>query len=802
MKKLPFLLLPLLLLTTFLGGCDSSSSPPDLTPPALSQSQPTNPANGATNVPLNTAVTLTFDEPIDPASVTSGTFTVSTGGNPIQGTVTVSGSNVVFQPAADLAPNSTYVGTLTPGVTDMAGNAMAKGYTWSFQTAAAADTTPPTVSGTTPPSPADGAVDVPVDTPIVLTFSEPIAASSVTSGTFTLSAGGTTVTGSITVQGSTITFQPQTALDFSTAYTATASAGITDLAGNPLGSPYSWSFTTAAAPDTTPPTVSGATPPSPADGSVDVATNTAVTITFSEPMAAASFTSATFFLGTGGSNVSGSISVNGATAIFQPAAALSAGTTYTATVKGSVTDLAGNPLGSDQSWSFTTAAAPAGPAWGTATMLNPAGTTTYSNSNDGSLVKMDGQGNAIAIWSQFNPNLLQNELWSSRYTAPTASTAGSWSTPAVIVPAVSGQDIYDPALAVNGNGQAILVWRDYVSAQDQSNLYSRYFDPSSGWGAQEAVNTTLNGMLMKVVLDSSGVATMAWERSKPNPSNPSVGVVKTVGATRYVPGSGWGSEVLLEDLDYTGSYSYVHVPSLALDSSGNVTAVWVMDDSTGYYLHASRLVGGSWSAPVTIYSTPDYIQSYLAGADDSGNVTVTWQRNGDTNGSNSSIWATRFTAQAGTWSTPVQLANPAGLGTSDLAVDPAGTAMVVWDQKPSTDMELLARRYTPGSGWGTTEPVVGTVPNTVNDPSPAKPRIAATSGGVFWAGWQMPGQVGNLSIYANSYVPASGWGTPTSLQDLANVAVGTPEIDANSAGDVIMTWGEDVDNGTWASIYH
>jgi hypothetical protein len=342
----------------------------------------------------------------------------------------------------------------------------------------------------------------------------------------------------------------------------------------------------------------------------------------------------------------------------------------------------------------------------------------------------------------------------------------------------------------------------YVKTNDQTDLYSRFFDPATGWGSTEAVNSAVNAGLKQVVLDDTGNATMVWERAKPLPSNPSTGYIKTVGANRYVPGSGWSSEVLLEDLDFTDTYSYVKVPTLALDASGNVTAVWVMDDSTGYYVHASRLVGGSWSPFVTIYSTPDYINPFMAaGADGNGNVTVAWKRNGSTNGSNLTIWSSHFDAQTGSWNTPVKLVDSAGLGNYDLAVDSAGTAMFVWDQKPSTDMELLARLYTPGSGWGTAGSVVGTNPKTANDSISAFPQIATTSGGGFWVGWQMPGQVSPVAIYANHYVPATGWGTPTILQDVVNVSTRMPRIDANSAGDAIMTWGENVDNGTWASLY-
>ncbi|WP_020675014.1 Ig-like domain-containing protein [Geopsychrobacter electrodiphilus] len=797
MKRTSFLWLLVLLLGTTLGGCGSDSPSPDLTPPTLAQNQPSNPADGATNVPLNTVITLSFNETIDSASVTAGTFTLSSNGTNVPGAVSVSGPTVTFQSVADLGPDTTYVVTLAPGVTDMAGNAMTTGYSWNFMTSAAPDLTAPSVSP--PPAPADGAVDVPINTSITLTFSEPIASTSVTSSTFVLSAGGTAVPGTLAVQDGTITFQPQAALGYDTLYTVTAQAGITDLADNPLGAAYSWSFTTAAAPDTTPPTVSTVTPPSPADGAVDVPVSTAVSITFSEAMAAASFTSADFLLSTGVSNVAGVISVSGATATFQPSADLTAGTTYTATVKGSVTDLAGNPLGSDHTWGFTTAAATIGPALDAPLMLNTAGVTTYSYTYEGGLVQIDDQGNAIAVWIQADPYI--HELWTSRYQAPTATTAGAWSSPQMLASPATGETIYEPALAMNGAGEAILVWRVYVSAASQSYLYSRYFDPVSGWGAVEPLNSAAGGGLMRVVLDDSGNATVAWERSKPVPGRPSSGRVKTVGANRYDPASGWGPEVLLEDLVFTDAadFSDVKVPTLALDSAGHVTAVWKMYDTTNYNVHAARFNGVSWSSVATLHTTSNYIVPFMAaGADGSGNVTVAWRQNGT--GSNT-LGVAQFDATGSSWGTPLQLADAAGLTASDLAVDASGTAMVIWRQEPATNQEIMSRLYTPGSGWASAVSVTGADLQTAPS-SESVTRIAASGSGNFFAGWNAGGSVSPSATFANLYDPLTGWGTLTVIHDQNGSAAGLPKLSANPSGEAVMTWGQSSDKGTWGSLYH
>ena len=105
------------------------------------------------------------------------------------------------------------------------------------------DTTPPTVSST---SPAASATGVAVNTTVSATFSEAMNAATITSSSFTLKAGSTPVLGSVSYNSSTYTatFTPSANLSYSTTYTATLSPAITDAAGNPLASAYSWSFTT------------------------------------------------------------------------------------------------------------------------------------------------------------------------------------------------------------------------------------------------------------------------------------------------------------------------------------------------------------------------------------------------------------------------------------------------------------------------------------------------------------------------------------------------------------------------------
>ena len=307
----------------------------------------TSPANNETGVAINRAITATFTEAMDASTITTATFTVSDGSN-ISGVVSYSGTTATFTPSGNLSPSTTYTATITTGAKDLVGNSMATPYTWSFTTGTATDTTPPTVSST---SPADGATGVSINSAITATFSETMSISTITTATFTVSDGGGTISGEVSYSGTTATFTPLSNLSPSTTYTATITTGVEDLAGNAMASTYVWSFTTGTATDTTSPTVSST---SPADGAADVAINTAITATFSEAMSTSTITTATFTVSDGVGTIGGAVSYSDMTATFTPLSNLYPSTTYTATITTGVEDLAGNAMATNSTWSFTT----------------------------------------------------------------------------------------------------------------------------------------------------------------------------------------------------------------------------------------------------------------------------------------------------------------------------------------------------------------------------------------------------------------------------------------------------------------
>lgn len=295
-----------------------------------------------------------------------------------------------------------------------------------FATSIGPDTTAPTVTAVTP---SNGSTGVDTNTSVTATFSEAMDAASITSSNFELrNASNNLVNATITYNSSnnTVTFKPNAALAGNSTYTATVrggSSGVKDTAGNALAANYSWSFTTTT-PDVTPPTVTATTPSS---GATNVSTITTVTATFSEAINATTISASTFELrNSSGTLVPANVSYNSATrtATLTPNSGLATSTTYTATVKGGTTDprvsdLAGNALAANYTWSFTTSATATSP---TLSIWNDTATPAVITDPDNSAVELgvkfrsdvSGVVRGIKFFkSPENTNTHVGTLWSS-----------------------------------------------------------------------------------------------------------------------------------------------------------------------------------------------------------------------------------------------------------------------------------------------------------------------------------------------------------------------------------------------------
>lgn len=211
---------------------------PDTSLPTIAS---TSPANSDTDVALNGAIAVNFSEGMDKTTISSSTINIKQGSVAVEGTFSFAGTAATFTPADDYTPNTVYTVTVTDGVKDLAGNALASNHVFSFTTGAAADLVLPMVHAT---GPLNSATEVARNQVVTVTFSEAMDQSTINNETLILKQGSSSIAGTVTYSGTTASFTPETILAAGTAYVATITKGAKDLAGNPLAADVIWEFTT------------------------------------------------------------------------------------------------------------------------------------------------------------------------------------------------------------------------------------------------------------------------------------------------------------------------------------------------------------------------------------------------------------------------------------------------------------------------------------------------------------------------------------------------------------------------------
>ena len=303
----------------------------------------TTPLSNAIAVPVNSNITVTFNEEMDPTTITQSSITL-TGSSTVAGTVTYSGKTASFKPTSALAENTTYTGRVKTTVKDLKGNALQTDYVWAFTTGLILR---PIVTST---DPINNATDVILNKVITATFSMPMNPSTLNATTFTIKQGVNTIPGTISYSGSTASFTPTIALDANTTYTATITNGAKNSSDTALLANYVWTFKTGINP-----TIIATDP---LNNAINVNLLKTVTANFSIAMDPTSINATTFTLKQGTTVVLGTVSYSGITASFDPTLPLQAGKVYTATITTGAKSTIGIPVANNYLWSFTTTVTP------------------------------------------------------------------------------------------------------------------------------------------------------------------------------------------------------------------------------------------------------------------------------------------------------------------------------------------------------------------------------------------------------------------------------------------------------------
>jgi hypothetical protein len=301
----------------------------------------------------------------------------------------------------------------------------------------------------------------------------------------------------------------------------------------------------------------------------------------------------------------------------------------------------------------------------------------------------------LAVWQQDYMSVLLHGIWQS-----TSSDGITWSVPAPVTTA--GGD-FDPVLAVNRTGAAVVVWTDTTNA-----MYTLMGSVRTGttWGTPHVMHPGRNAGNPNptVALSGSGDAFVAWEQTDDTVFQTSIFMA------RYLVATGWTPEILFETDDAGPNYS----TGVAVNQVGDAVITWLRPESGFQQLFARRYTHGTaaFDPEVLVTQANDisYYTSPSVTLDDSGVATLGFaMANNLTAAAKNNV----FTIRAGAgqpWPAPMAMetdnAAPNGAATLAeratypmVASDAAGNVVLTWRKQVATRFDLYGRRFSSGA-WG------------------------------------------------------------------------------------------------------
>jgi len=361
-----------------------------------------------------------------------------------------------------------------------------------------------------------------------------------------------------------------------------------------------------------------------------------------------------------------------------------------------------------------------------------------TNALDTPNVAVDKNGNWLAVWQQ-DPDIPQHGIWQS-----TSTDGTHWTAPAAIT---TTGNLFEPVLAMNQDGTAVVVWTENVPPDNQFTLTASA-RVNGTWTAPHVLlaGTDSGERYAAAAVTSTGTGIVTWEQGDGTTADE-----LSVWQARF-SGGAWGAATLVESFDSGQAYS----GNVATNNAGQAVLTWLQDGSSTTQLWAQRYPAtGSPEAAVMVAEGGSiaWDPSPVVTLDDSGTATAAWAFQIKTKynvytarASWNQAWAAPMAMETDDDATDDQANSDdfSWVTSPSLGHDAAGNVALVWRKRTGTRFDMWARNYdAAGATWG-----AGVLLESKNDNTVYAPSMAMGPTGVAVAGWYYGYE---FDIWANVY---------------------------------------------------
>jgi hypothetical protein len=375
---------------------------------------------------------------------------------------------------------------------------------------------------------------------------------------------------------------------------------------------------------------------------------------------------------------------------------------------------------------------------------------------------VDANGNVTAVWGWYNGSngIIQSSA---------KLLGGNWQEPPVSL-SQAGQDASEPQIAVDANGNATAVWMGYNGS---NTIIQSSTKPFGGiWQAtpDNLSQISQDARSPQIAVGANGNATAVWVRYDGNNW-----IVQS--STKPFGGIWQATPNNLSQIGQDASE-----PQIAVDASGNATAVWVRYNGSNRIIQSStKPFGGIWQAtPDNLSQISQDARSPQIAVGANGNATAVWVRYDGNN------WIVQSSTKlfGGSWQTsPDNLSQP-GQDASEpqIAVDANGNATAVWEKYNGSNLIIQSSTKPFGGIWQATPDNLSQVGQDAHTP-----QIAVDASGNAAAVWDWYN--GSNTIIQSSTKPFGGsWQvTPDNLSQTGQDAH-SPQIVVDAYRNSTAVW--------------
>ena len=244
-----------------------------------------------------------------------------------------------------------------------------------------------------------------------------------------------------------------------------------------------------------------------------------------------------------------------------------------------------------------------------------------SRNQNSTAIVSDGSGGAIITWADFRDI---NQLY--QIYAQKINSAGlvQWTGNGVkICNKTDGQ--FEPAIASDDSGGAIITWKDFRDGGAQANMYIQKIDSAGNfkWAENGIAICTAPGIKSNITImsDGFGGAIITWQDGRLGADFSNIYTLKmdSAGILPWTP-----AVVILSDS------KHAIFPTMTSDGSGGALYTWMdLRNGVGHHIYAQKVdsIGDvKWQLNGVAICTAAYTRNYpTIVSDGSGGAIITWE---------------------------------------------------------------------------------------------------------------------------------------------------------------------------------